>query len=174
MKQFRTVCIILALVLMIGMFAVGCKRPGQKSEYLVAVENYYAAISDNDFTKLQKAIPPQAIDALGMNETELSSKTASYSDIYGGNFTISIKEKGSRQLDKAQCNDLAAYLRGDYGITEPIQDAYLAEFKLKVSGEKGKQEILEAYVVYKIGGEWFMDLWADANVESIRAIYDAD
>lgn len=171
MKQFRAVCVVLALVVLFGTFSVGCKR--QDSEYMVAVESYYAAISDSDFSKLKKAMPPQALDALGMNAADLSSKHASYADTYGADFSISVKEKGSRQLNEAQRKDLAAYLRGDYGISKTIEDAYLAEFEIKVTGEKGKQEVLEAYVVYRIDDEWFLDLWADGNVESIRAIYDA-
>lgn len=174
MKRFRVICLVLALVLLIGMLTVGCKKREQKSAYLSAVENYYAAIQKNDFSKLQAAMPPQALDALGMNAADLSGKAASYSDTYGAEFTISVKELGSRQLDEAQCKDLSSYLRGDYGISEKIANAYLAEFEITVSGTKNTQTRSEGYVVYQLGDQWYMDLWADGNVESIRAIYDAE
>ena len=171
MKRIRAVCVVLVLVLLLGLLAVGCKKPEQKSEYLLAVENYYAAIRDNDFSKWQKAMPSQVLDALGMNAADLSGENRTYSGRFGDGFTISVKEKGSRQLNEKQLGDLAEYLRRDYGITDKIKDAYLAEFDVTMAGSNDKQTVPHAHVVYQLGDAWYMDLWADSEVSSINALY---
>lgn len=172
MKHWQKVISLTLTLLMLCLLMAGCEQPEQKTAYMAAIDNYYAAIVENDFAKMEKAMPAQALDALGMNAADLSGTNTRYAGRYGSDFTVKVKEKGGRQLNEKQSKDLATYLRGDYGISAALKDAYLVEFTLTISGSEDKQTHTEGYVVYQLGDTWYMDLWADANVPSIRSMYD--
>lgn len=172
MKRLHRAIGLFMILTLIGLFAAGCTPPEQESAYFSAVQSYYSAIEKQDFAEMKQALPPQALDALGMNAADLLGTHTRYANQYGKSFTVSVKEKGSRALDEKQCKDLSAYLRGDYSISTPVSSAYLAEFTVRFSGELDEQSLSKGYVVYQLGEQWYMDLWADANVSSIRSLYD--
>lgn len=168
-KFFKCFLICLTLV---GLCACGAQQAEQPHDYMQAIDAYYAALEQNRFTSLQQSMPPQVLDSLGLDAGELSNLISKYNTAYGLNFTVTVQENGSVQLDETQLEDLNAYLAQEYGISGSVQDAYLVEYNAAFAGIKAEKAMTEGIVVYRLDGEWYIDLQADATVDSIRKLYN--
>jgi hypothetical protein len=171
-------CCALALALVLSLCS--CRFTDQTAEsetepkesvYMAPIDAYYTAFQNSDFTALQASMPASALDALGLDAGELSNSVSKYTAAYGSGFQVAVKESGSVQLDSEQLSDLSSYLKSEYGISTAPKDGYLVEYTAAFSGTETKT-LTESCVVYRLKSVWYMDICADANIDSIRALYD--
>lgn len=144
----------------------------ERSEYMSAIDAYYAAFQDSDFSQLQLSMPPQVLDALGLDAGELANSADNYTAVYGSDLTITVEENGSVELNETQLSDLSSYLKREYGISAKPEDGYLVEHTADFSGSLSSRSFTEGLVVYQLDGRWYLDILADSGIDSIRALYD--
>lgn len=182
MSLRKSLASLLSLVILLLLAA--CQMPdkaadlsgteAERSEYMSAIDAYYAAFQSRDFAQLQLSMPPQALDALGLDAGELANAAAHLSATYGSDLTITAEEDGSVQLGEQQLEDLASYLKREYGIAAQPQDGYLVEHTAVYTGSTSSNTFTEGLVVYQLDDQWYLDILADANVASIRALYNTE
>lgn len=162
----------LVCLLLLGLCACQAQQIDRSHDYMQAIGAYYTALAENRFTSLRQAMPAQVLDSLGLDAGELTNLVSKYNRTYGQNFTAIVSENGSVRLSKQQLDDLEAYLAQQYGIREAVQDAYLVEYTTEFSGIKSEKSTTEGIVVYQLDDNWYIDLQADATIESIRQLYN--
>lgn len=162
-------CILLCLSLA-GLCA--CQSASPSHEYMQAIDAYYDALEENQFTTLQQCMPAQVLDSLGLDAGELSNLVNHYSTHYGTDFAVTVTENGSARLDRAQLDDLSAYLAQQYGIDSDLQNAYLVEYTAEFDGSASANTLTQGVVVYQMRNDWYIDLQAGSTVDSIRRLYN--
>lgn len=163
------ICVLLCLSL-VGLCA--CQSEPQSHDYMQAIDAYYNALEGNQFTALQQSMPAQVLDSLGLDAGELSNLVNHYSTNYGVDFAVTVTENGSARLDRAQLDDLSAYLAQQYDIDADLQDAYLVEYNAEFNGSESASALTQGVVVYKMSDDWYIDLQAGSTVDSIRQLYN--
>ncbi len=164
-------CVVI-WILVLGLCACQMQGAPEPPAYMDALDNYYQALSSNNFAVLRQAMPAQVLDSLGLDAGELANLAHRYAQEYGDGYTVKVSENGSVRFDKTQLADLDEYLQRQYSIGGDLQDGYLVEYQADFSGSNGGKCITGGMVVYQLDGDWYIDLQADATVASIRQLYD--
>ena len=133
MKRICILCLLAALLL----GACGLAD----APYMEPVRTYCAALQDDDFTRLQEAIPPAVLNADGFDAGELANVRDSFAKGSSNDYDITPKELDSRRIPES----------GD--------EARLVKFRVSFTGELDGQLNVRA-VCYQTGGHWYLDLSA--------------
>lgn len=123
------------------------------------VRTYCAALQDDDFTRLQEAIPPAVLNADGFDAGELANVRDSFAKGSSNDYDITPKELDSRRIPESGCRVLEDYFRQQYDWTMTVDEARLVKFRVSFTGELDGQLNVRA-VCYQTGGHWYLDLSA--------------
>ena len=127
--------------------------------YMEPVRTYCAALQDDDFTRLQEAIPPAVLNADGFDAGELANVRDSFAKGSSNDYDITPKELDSRRIPESGCRVLEDYFRQQYDWTMTVDEARLVKFRVSFTGELDGQLNVRA-VCYQTGGHWYLDLSA--------------
>lgn len=106
MKRICILCLLAALLLS----ACGLAD----APYMEPVRTYCAALQDDDFTRLQEAIPPAVLNADGFDAGELANVRDSFAKGSSNDYDITPKELDSRRIPESGCRVLEDYFRQHY------------------------------------------------------------
>ena len=106
MKRICILCLLAALLL----GACGLAD----APYMEPVRTYCAALQDDDFTRLQEAIPPAVLNADGFDAGELANVRDSFAKGSSNDYDITPKELDSRRIPESGCRVLEDYFRQQY------------------------------------------------------------
>ena len=95
MKRICILCLLAALLL----GACGLAD----APYMEPVRTYCAALQDDDFTRLQEAIPPAVLNADGFDAGELANVRDSFAKGSSNDYDITPKELDSRRIPESGC-----------------------------------------------------------------------
>lgn len=151
MKRICILCLLAALLL----GACGLAD----APYMGPVRTYCAALQDDDFTRLQEAIPPAVLNADGFDAGELANVRDSFAKGSSNDYDITPKELDSRRIPESGCRVLEDYFRQQYDWTMTVDEARLVKFRVSFTGELDGQLNVRA-VCYQTGGHWYLDLSA--------------
>lgn len=151
MKRICILCLLAALLL----GACGLAD----APYMEPVRTYCAALQDDDFTRLQEAIPPAVLNADGFDAGELANVRDSFAKGSSNDYDITPKELDSRRIPESGCRVLEDYFRQQYDWTMTVDEARLVKFRVSFTGELDGQLNVRA-VCYQTGGHWYLDLSA--------------
>lgn len=151
MKRICILCLLAALLLS----ACGLAD----APYMEPVRTYCAALQDDDFTRLQEAIPPAVLNADGFDAGELANVRDSFAKGSSNDYDITPKELDSRRIPESGCRVLEDYFRQQYDWTMTVDEARLVKFRVSFTGELDGQLNVRA-VCYQTGGHWYLDLSA--------------
>lgn len=151
MKRICILCLLAALLL----GACGLAD----APYMEPVRTYCAALQDDDFTRLQEAIPPAVLNADGFDAGELANVRDSFAKGSSNDYDITPKELDSRRIPESGCRVLEDYFRQQYDWTMTVDEARLVKFRVSFTGELDGQLNVRA-VCYQTGGNWYLDLSA--------------
>jgi hypothetical protein len=98
MKRICILCLLAALLLS----ACGLAD----APYMEPVRTYCAALQDDDFTRLQEAIPPAVLNADGFDAGELANVRDSFAKGSSNDYDITPKELDSRRIPESGCRVL--------------------------------------------------------------------
>ena len=93
MKRICILCLLAALLL----GACGLAD----APYMEPVRTYCAALQDDDFTRLQEAIPPAVLNADGFDAGELANVRDSFAKGSSNDYDITPKELDSRRIPES-------------------------------------------------------------------------
>ena len=151
MKRICILCLLAALLL----GACGLAD----APYMEPVRTYCAALQDDDFTRLQEAIPPAVLNADGFDAGELANVRDSFAKGSSNDYDITPKELDSRRIPESGCRVLEDYFRQQYDWIMTVDEARLVKFRVSFTGELDGQLNVRA-VCYQTGGHWYLDLSA--------------
>ena len=115
MKRICILCLLAALLL----GACGLAD----APYMEPVRTYCAALQDDDFTRLQEAIPPAVLNADGFDAGELANVRDSFAKGSSNDYDITPKELDSRRIPESGCRVLEDYFRQQYDWTMTVDEA---------------------------------------------------
>ena len=151
MKRICILCLLAALLLS----ACGLAD----APYMEPVRTYCAALQDDDFTRLQEAIPPAVLNADGFDAGELANVRDSFAKGSSNDYDITPKELDSRRIPESGCRVLEDYFRQQYDWIMTVDEARLVKFRVSFTVELDGQLNVRA-VCYQTGGHWYLDLSA--------------
>lgn len=123
MKRICILCLLAALLLS----ACGLAD----APYMEPVRTYCAALQDDDFTRLQEAIPPAVLNADGFDAGELANVRDSFAKGSSNDYDITPKELDSRRIPESGCRVLEDYFRQQYDWIMTVDEARLVKFRFR-------------------------------------------
>lgn len=115
------------------------------------VRTYCAALQDDDFTRLQEAIPPAVLNADGFDAGELANVRDSFAKGSSNDYDITPKELDSRRIPESGCRVLEDYFRQQYDWIMTVDEARLVKFRVSFTASWMASSMSGA-VCYQTGG----------------------
>ncbi len=144
---------IIPLLLVLLLFA-GCAA--EDSVYMEPVHAYCEALQNNDFSRMESAMPAAVLNSEGLNAGELDElRTVFFADA-GMEYTLSPKELKAEDFSREECDTLQTFLLEEYNCRLAVAEAKQLRLRIHLGGEiEGDMEFYA--VVYSDGTQWYVD-----------------
>lgn len=145
----RIIPLFLALLLL-----AGCSS--KDLAYMAPIQAYCEALENNDFSRMQEAMPAAVLNSEGMNAGELEELRRVFFADAGTEYTLEARPLKAEDFSIEDCQRLQAFLLEEYGCRLEVAEAKRLRLRLDLGGElKGDVEFYA--VVYSDGTQWYVD-----------------
>ena len=144
-----------ALVLALLLLLAGCTA-APEADYMAPVRAYCLALQDNDFSRLQQAMPAAVLSSDGLDAGELDELRAPFLTDAAEHITIHADAVKTSDFTPKECAALQAYLLEEYVCSLDIDTAKLLKLHLCFGGDMEGELTLPA-VVYRANSRWYVE-----------------